>query len=194
VTYIQTEPPDCEPLSLKEALDHLRVTAGEDHVYVQGLIAKARRYCESLLGRQLITATWELRLDEFPDEIVLEKVPVQEVTKITYTDWEGRELELDEAEYQVDPGGEGAPARVMPAYGSVGWPATRSDTYNAVVIEFDAGFGDAPEDVPPTIRHLLLLLLTHWFEHREPTSEKVLTGIPLAVESLLAAEDWGNYK
>ena len=39
---------------------------------------------------------------------------------------------------------------------------------NGVEIDFVAGHGDAPADVPPPIRQALLLLIAHWYEHREP--------------------------
>lgn len=48
---------------------------------------------------------------------------------------------------------------------------------------------------PETIVFAMLLLLGHWYEHREAAAQAALTEVPLAVESLLAAEvcdsfDW----
>ena len=46
------------------------------------------------------------------------------------------------------------------------WPVAqqRSDAIN---IEFVAGFGDAASDVPDTIRHAMLMLISFWYENRE---------------------------
>jgi len=50
-------------------------------------------------------------------------------------------------------------------------------------VEFEAGYGDTPDDIPLPLRQAIVLLLTHAFEFRE-TSEA--PAIPIIVEALLA--------
>lgn len=44
-------------------------------------------------------------------------------------------------------------------------------------------FDDA---IPPPIRHAALLLIGHFYENREATSDRTLTELPFAVRSLIA--------
>jgi uncharacterized phiE125 gp8 family phage protein len=55
-----------------------------------------------------------------------------------------------------------------------------------VTVTYVAGYGPAGDDVPAAIRHAMLLLIGHWYEHRE----SVVVGgnpvqVPLAVQALL---------
>lgn len=55
-----------------------------------------------------------------------------------------------------------------------------------IEIAFEAGMGDAPGDVPEPIRHAILLLVAHWYEHRDPMEiGTVGAAIPAAVSDLL---------
>jgi uncharacterized phiE125 gp8 family phage protein len=190
--YLQTVAPASEPVDLDEAKDHLRVTSSAEDGYIATLIQKARRYVEQRLSRQLLTATWKAYADEFPDEILLEKLPVAAVSSITYVDTAGATQTLAANQYQVDAASKDRPARVKPAYGCV-WPSTRSDTVSAVTVTFTAGYG-AASAVPDTIKHAMLLLLSHWYQSREPVSVGVsVAPLPLSVDALLAVEDPGVY-
>jgi uncharacterized phiE125 gp8 family phage protein len=58
---------------------------------------------------------------------------------------------------------------------------------NGIEIDFVAGYGDAPSDVPQPIRQALLLLVAHWYENREPVEiGATATVIPGSVSSLLS--------
>lgn len=47
-----------------------------------------------------------------------------------------------------------------------------------------------PEDALNTVRMAVLLLVAHWFEHREAVSEVDLTTVPLAFEALISPLRW----
>lgn len=128
----------------------------------------------------------------FPPEITIRKPPVASITSIKYYDTGGVLRTLAASEYEVDLADPDAPARIQPAYSRT-WPSTRGQLYEVVVVRFVAGYGLTPDTVPAEIRHLLLLLLTHWHEHRDTTSDRPLNQDPLAVESLFAASGWGAY-
>jgi uncharacterized phiE125 gp8 family phage protein len=73
------------------------------------------------------------------------------------------------------------------------WPITfqRDD---AIKIEYVIGYGDAPTDVPETIRHALFMLVAHYYENREPeligTISKTL---PYGFEDLIGVERSSYY-
>ncbi|MFQ5535459.1 MAG: head-tail connector protein [Sphingomonadales bacterium] len=179
--------PAAEPITLAEAKDHLRITGTDDDVYITRLIAAARQHVDGsdgILGRALITQTWDLFLPKFPAEIRVPLPPLQSVTSIKYIDAGGITQTLAASEYTVDV--KRQPGRIVEAFGK-SWPATR-DVPNAVEVRFDAGYGLADSDVPEPIRHALLFFIAHLFERREP----VVTGttvakIPDAADALLAS-------
>jgi uncharacterized phiE125 gp8 family phage protein len=159
--------PTVEPISLIEAKASLKIDTDDDNEPLDALIRAARFRCETITGRQLMTATWELRLDAFPCSYVIEipKPPLLSITSISYVDTAGATQVWNSSNYLVDaPAGPFAGfGRVQPAYG-ISWPSTRSDTLNAVLIRFTAGYGAAAEAVPADIRYAIRLLLNAWYE------------------------------
>lgn len=171
MALVLVSPPAIEPISLSEAKAQLRVEAPDEDQLIQSLISAARQHLDGragLLGRALITQTWDLGLDGFPSLIEVPLPPLQSVMSITYVDSGGESHGLPESEYQVDAGSE--PARVMAASGR-SWPSTRTQL-NAVTVRFVAGYGDNPADVPQPLRQAILLLTTHWYEQRGIVSIK----------------------
>jgi uncharacterized phiE125 gp8 family phage protein len=190
--YQKTVEPTAEPVTLDEAKQHCYLTDSTHDVYLSALITKARDVVEKRITRQLMSATWRLSLDEFPDEILLTIPPIQSVSSIVYTDTAGTSTTLAASQYQVDASSKNNPARIKPAYG-LSWPTTRCDTYNAVVVTFLAGYTTAAL-VPTPAKHAILMLVGHWFEHREPVNiGNIVTRIPQTIDWLLASEDWGCY-
>lgn len=175
--------PTSEPVTDAEALAHCRIDHHDDDLLVRRLITAARRRVETTLRRSLLATTWRLSLGEFPcDAIVLPRPPAQSVSSIAYIDSAGASQTL--ASYQLDSDSE--PAGIHPAYGEV-WPSTRCQP-NAVQVTFVAGYASAAA-VPQTIKLAILMLVGHWYEHRESvTDESKLSETPQSVEFLLAGE------
>lgn len=178
-------PPAEMPVTLAEAKDHLRVLTGAEDGLITGLVAAATQHLEGrsgILGRALVTQTWDMRLDCFPrrvgGRIELPMPPLQSVTWIKYIDGNGDEVELPTSEYVVD--AQHMIGRVRPAYG-LQWP-TALDDEGAVRIRFVAGYGGAAA-VPVPIKQAILLLVGHWWINREAVGQ---AGGPhaLAVEAL----------
>jgi uncharacterized phiE125 gp8 family phage protein len=72
----------------------------------------------------------------------------------------------------------------VPAHGT--WPPP-GQAAGGIEIDFTAGFGAQAGDVPQSVRHALLLLVAHWYEHRDPIDIGDRTAaIPAAVSELLA--------
>lgn len=107
------------------------------------------------LGRALIAQTWDLTLDEFPDDdepIEVPLPPLISVTGVYYTDAAGVEQTVDAADYIVDTYSQ--PGRIaLPVSGTWPTPAVQA---NAIRIRFEAGYqtADSPpaDDLPADLR------------------------------------------
>lgn len=185
-------PPAEEPVALGEAKAHLRIEHNDEDGVIAGLVKAAREFVEERVGRQLMTATWDITLDEFPCSrrpIKLPRWPTQSVASITYRDTAGDLQTWDSANYRVDTSRE--PARVAPAYG-VSYPITIHELA-AVTIRAVAGYTSAAA-VPQSAKQAILLLVAHWHENREAGNAGVVNPeVLLSVDSLLRLLDSGEW-
>jgi len=178
-----------EPVSLVEAKQHLNIDNDFllDDDLITGFIGSARLLVEGFLSRALVTQTWELRLDMFPfhRQIMLPRPRLQAVNSITYYDSSNTSTTLTASVYQVDIYAE--PGYIVLASGQ-SWPVTY-DRINALLIEYDAGYGDNAVDVPESIRQAMKLLIGHWYLNRETAViGRIVNEVPFAVQSLLWPE------
>lgn len=107
--------------------------------------------------------------------------PLQSITSITYIDAEGIQKILTVADdYVLDDSI--TPAQITPASGTC-WPAVTCGP-GAVKIRFVCGYpatttgsppvtADIAGNVPPAIKHWMLLVLANWFRNREATWQVV---------------------
>lgn len=165
-----------EPLTVAEAKRHLRedlVDANND-TDIGVLITAARTAAENRLNRTLITSTWTLTLDEFPeiddDEgvILLPMGRVITVSSVKYLDSAGTLTTLDAALYTTDLTGD--IGRIFPAYGT-SWPLTREQS-NAVTVVYTAGFGATAASVPAPIVTWIKLAIGDLYGQRERSSDR----------------------
>lgn len=187
--------PEREPISLDEAKSHLRVPLSDqdgniDRIYIPA----ARRRVEAETNRQLITATLELSLNRFPmgsAPICVPRCPMQSVTSITYRDTTGAEQVLDPSKYHVDPASE--PGLIHPVFGSP-WPAVRQRSApSTVAVRFVAGYGATGASIPAGIREAMLLLIGHYYYHREDVVVGTISSaLPRAVTDLLGSYGFGD--
>jgi len=182
----QTSGPAIEPVTSTECMAHMRIDDGTESDYIESLITAARGHAESITRRQLIDATWVLKLDSFPASggiIRLPRPALSSVTSITYLDTNGDSQTWSSEEYRVDTGAE--PGRITEAYGYT-WPTARVVT-GSITITYVAGYGDEAADVPGAIRHAIKMLVSHWYEFREPViSGTIIAQVPTAVDALLS--------
>lgn len=156
-------PPSEEPVSLTELKAHLRVDSTDDDAYITSLGKAGREWVESYCHRQLVTATWDLRLDKFSSEFLLPLPELQSVTSIKYIDTDGVTQTVTGSTYVIDTDQE--PGRIRLAYDK-SWPDDRRSEKNGVTIRFVAGYG-AASAVPDQIKAALFLYTGHLYEHRE---------------------------
>jgi uncharacterized phiE125 gp8 family phage protein len=185
--------PTIEPVSLVEARNHLKLEATgsppthPDDALVSSLIKTTRMHLDGrdgLLSRALITQTWELVLDKFPDsDIRIRLAPLQSIVSVKYDDPNAVEQTVASSNYMVDI--TSMPGWVVPITGFA-WPVPL-DTINAVRIRFVAGYGAAASDVPEPIRQAMLLLIGHWYENRELVAlGHIAPEFPYMVNALLS--------
>jgi uncharacterized phiE125 gp8 family phage protein len=167
--------PVATPVSLAEARAHCRADTADDtllQVYLDAAVAHLDG-AEGILGRCLVTQTWEVTLDAFPAEIVVPLPTLQSVTSITYRDPAGSTQTVDSADYRV------SGQRITCADG---WPDTDGE-HGAVTVRFVAGYGLAAS-VPAAIKAAILLLVGDLYANREAGGEEIVDNP--AVKRLLA--------
>lgn len=187
-------PPAVEPVTLNEAKAHMRVDGTDEDSLIEQLIKVARRWCEKYQRRAYITQTWELWLDGWPqdaagnssDYIYIPRPPLQSVSSVKYYDTDDVEYTLDGADYFVDDKSE--PGRIVLAYGK-SWPSTTLRPANGICVTFVTGYGNTGDDVPGEVKQAILLLVAHWFEHREAvqigSGRSISREVEFAVRALL---------
>jgi uncharacterized phiE125 gp8 family phage protein len=162
--------PVAEPITLADALTHLRETAdgGANDAYITSLITVARMACEDRTERTLITTPLVLLLDGFPTAIELARPPVIAVSALRYLDTAGVWQTVSNADYLVDAASE--PGWLVPGPDKA-WP-TPMYRVNSVSVEYTAGYGATPADVPAPLKHWILLAISEMYENRSASAER----------------------
>jgi uncharacterized phiE125 gp8 family phage protein len=177
---VQTSLPGIEPVSLADVKANSRVIDTADDTLILLLISAARRYAESYTGRSFITQGWKLVLDSFPggcgpsvpfgtdysmpeNAILLDRGNVLSIASIGYLAMDGTQQTMPSGDYIADLSG--CPARITPVFGKI-WPIPMPQI-GSVQVNYTAGYGPAPTDVPEGIRHWILMRVATLFENRE---------------------------
>jgi uncharacterized phiE125 gp8 family phage protein len=173
-------PPAAEPLTLAEARGFLRVETDEDDALIAALVAAARLHVEAQTGLALITQSWRMVLDRWPEcgRIAVRPAPLRSVTAARVYDRDGHALAVDPQGFVPDL------AAMMLAF--VPW-AMPLPTRIAAGIEIDVvvGFSDAASNVPEPLRHAIRLLVAHWYENRGVVAADARATVPSTVAALL---------
>lgn len=175
--------PSTTPVSLAEAKTHLRVTGTDDDTYITTLIDVATQTAEEFLNLKLMSQTWVLYLDEFPDyfDLLIGTLKTADIGGIKYYNTSNALTTLATSNYFIDEFHR--PARVYFAD-----DFTIPDTFdrpNAVAVEFTLGFSTA-SNVPAPIRQAILLMIGTYYEIRQNVvTGTIATHIPQTSEFLL---------
>jgi uncharacterized phiE125 gp8 family phage protein len=179
-------PAGTDPVSLTEARTHLRVDSDDDteSTYITALISAATQWAQMFLNRQLVTATYDLYLQGWPDgdHIDMPLPPLQSVASVKYTDSAGVEHTMPATDYHVDAAS--FVGRIVLAYGE-SWPSETLRTSNPIVVRFTCGYG-AASAVPTSIKHAILLVTGTLYAKRETIEiSHIVQEVPFAAEALL---------
>ncbi len=169
-----------EPVTLAEVKQASRIDYGEEDIFINHLIKSARQFCEEELQLSLATETWQLKLDYWPCDgspIELPRGPVQSVSSVKYIDVDGVEKTIDNSNYILDSASYVARLDNVDTYS---WPSTQ-DRIAPITIEYVSGYTTAPED----IKHAIIMLVGHWFEHRIDATTMTIKQIPMGAQRIL---------
>ena len=183
-----TGAPAVEPVTVSAAKTHLRIDGNAEDILIASLIVTSRLHVEAALGLALIKQQWRLTLDKWPEPrwskhraVRFPIRPIRSVAEVRVRGTDGTPAVLTPQSYLLDQ--DALIPRLVPRDGS--WP-TPGVPAAGIEIDFEAGMGEEADDVPEPIRHAILLLVAHWYEHRDPMEiGTVGAAIPAAVSDLL---------
>jgi uncharacterized phiE125 gp8 family phage protein len=154
-------PPAALAVDLTEATAQLRIDGTDMDAMVTAWIEGISAHAEHYMQRSIITQTWRVTLDKFPDAIKLYNPPLVSVSYVKYYDVDGVLQTLDPADYVVDSVSE--PGYIVPAP-DVTWPDTECGRINAVIAEFVCGYGATHADVPKGIKLYIMAKLVEQYD------------------------------
>jgi uncharacterized phiE125 gp8 family phage protein len=159
-SYLLAGPAE-EPVSLVEAKLFLKVDDEAEDGLITTLIGAARLHVEGVTGRALLAQSWRVVLDGWPTDrqVKLPVTPFMAVTEITAYDADGTGHDILLAQFLREPD------RLLLPTTVIGMPVLRER--QGIEVDYVAGFGTEPHDVPPDIRQALLALVAYWYEHRD---------------------------
>lgn len=172
--------PAYEPVTLAQLKAWARIDSSAFDSMIQGIILPGlRSQCEHLLGRSIMSQTWQLDVPGFPlcGQLALPWPRLLAVLTVDYRDSVGAWHTLDSSGYEVD--ALSLPGLIRPALGA-SWPSTGT-TGHCVRITYKAGYADGTEAqqqaaVPAAIKQ--------WLAARTRTaidfSAQLQAGMPLA--------------
>jgi uncharacterized phiE125 gp8 family phage protein len=174
-----TTKPSLEPVTNDEVKLYARIDGSSEDDLIDSFIQAVREATEKYIGRALITQSITASFDAwFSDKIELPRPPLQSVTEVRTVDEELTETPYDSGQYYVQTKQE--PGSLVIKSGST--PPDNTDRYSGgYEIEFVAGYGDSPDDVPNAIKTGITMWVAEIYENRVPISEP-----PGIVKTILA--------
>lgn len=198
--------PTTEPLELATVKEHLRIDASnttEDN-FLLNLIKAARQFCETKQGRAYCLTTYTGTLDAVPfnqyfrgtnqDNIFIPIQPIKRINSIKIMQTDGTTatpVTIPPAQYDADLAR--GLIKLNKRFKSTIFWESKLPAFSCFAVDFTAGYdtanGTTPEPVPAKILQAILLIIGHWYEHREDATDgfEVRT-IPTAADALLQQE------
>ena len=184
MALVMTSGPAIEPVTIADAKAHMRIDNAAEDVLIGSLILTSRLHVEAALSVAMITQMWTLVLDRWPsgDTVEIPLSPLQAVPAVRVKNASGVGVVVPPTNYLVDIASR--PPRLV---WNQAWRPDPGVAVNGIEIDLTAGFGIGATSVPAPLKHAILLLVAHWYEHRDP----VVIGasearIPDAVTDLIA--------
>ncbi|CEJ85680.1 conserved hypothetical protein [Hyphomicrobium sp. GJ21] len=165
MSLVMTSPPAVEPVTVADAKAHMRIDTDAEDILIGSLVLTSRLHIETALSLALITQSWKFTLDRWPKsrEIELPLAPLRSVGGVRVIDASGNATTVSDQSYLVDLASR--PPRLI-------WnnsvPPLPGGAVKGIEIDLTAGFGDSAASVPAPLKHAILMLTAHWYEHRDP--------------------------
>jgi len=194
--------PATEPVTVAEAKSHARIETSADDALLSTYITGARQLVEQITGRALITQTWKLTLDNWPGTRVddwwdgvldlpisygesalveIRKAPFIAISSVATLDESDVSTAWASSNYYVDK--RHGFGRLIKKQGAT-WPVIVGRDFGAIQINFTAGYGADPMQVPIALRQAIRDIVAHWYENREAVGES-MGEPPLKTRALL---------
>lgn len=183
MALVLTSGPAVEPVPVSEAKAHLRIDGSAEDVLISSLVLTARLHVEAALGLALINQTWMLVLDQWPASGIVDIpiAPLTAVTAVRVKNAAGVATLIPATGYLVDIASK--PPRLV---WNTAAPPAPGRIANGIEIDLSAGFGATAASVPAPLKHAVLMLTAHWYEHRDPIEiGSSAARIPDAVSDLI---------
>lgn len=183
-----TEEPIENAITTADAKAFLRVDTSDEDTIIADCIKAAEDYCQQELGLALMDQEITVKLDGFPDVryLYLPMTNLLSVTSVSYIDDNGDSqtyTDYTENTYST-------PGKIT--NNALVWPNTK-DVSGSVTVVYRAGFKayetGLTNPVPHGIRQAMLMLITHFYDHRNSVmigAGYVTEEIALSVTALLA--------
>lgn len=190
--YAIVAAPAVEPVSLAEAMLHVRQDSDAEGSLITLLIAVARESLEKQYNLYLCTQTVDAFFPGFgdSDRIRIPRGPIVSVSSVKYTDAADLQSTVASTLYDAD-----TRRGYVILKDAAAWPSAALRPMDPVVIRCVMGFGLAA-DVPSSIKQAILLRLGHLYRHREEVtlgnSAIESRALAFGVDSLMGA--YRNWK
>jgi uncharacterized phiE125 gp8 family phage protein len=183
MAVVLTSGPAVEPVTVSDVKAHLRVDGTTEDVLIGSLILTSRLHIEAALGLALINQTWMLVLDRWPPggAVDIPISPLQAVTAVRVRDLAGVAVLVPATSYVVD-----IASKTPRLVWNYVVPAYPTRAANGIEIDLSVGFGATAASVPAPLKHAIMMLAAHWYEHRDPVEIGSTTArIPDAVADII---------
>ena len=189
-----------EPITLEEVKWQLRLEPGnvEEDEYLTSLIGMSRQRVESITGRRLMPQTWKAYHDEWPagDRLELPLPPLRSMASsgFTYKNSTGATTVFSSSSWDLDIYNEGYGEVVLKDGES--WPSGNLYTANPISVSFNCGYASRAA-IPAEIKHASHLMVSNFYENREPYMVGVgyaISKFPMSINTLLTNYRVGGFK
>lgn len=183
-----TTPATVEPITLDDVYARGRITTNADDAYLTNMITACRMRVENWLGRALNTQTWvySRKLKDMLDMFPVPRPVLQSVVSIQCIDTDGSSTMVPDEYFYIDNISEPGSIWLKPDYTwpvtttasyipdaiwispQYTWPITQFNDQDIVyfLIEFVAGYGPDPTDVPIGIREGIAGMVVQAYDNR----------------------------
>jgi hypothetical protein len=173
-------PPDVLPVDLDTAKVHERIDLNylADDTSIESMLNTATRLAEEFTRRAFITQTWIFETTCLGPIIEIPRPRLQQVIansddseSMFFTDWNNVQYPIQDDAWFINtiyepgrlifkPGFSPLPFGFSNGWWGAGWGGF-------LTLQFDAGYGDNPDDVPFPIKEGILQIFGHLYENRE---------------------------
>ena len=178
-------PPAENPVTLDEVKAHCVVDYDDDNDLIDSLTGAAIAHLDGfrgILGRAMVSQTWDMSLGAWSRSICLPVPDVSAVT-ITYSDVDGVSQTVAGANVGIHAITSGTLVYLSDDFDL---PALESGNIAPVTVSFTCGFG-AAADVPEALKTAIKALVHTWYNNRDTSADEAL---PLGVNALIAPYRW----